>query len=157
MHVSDRLGLREKAKQIRDDLGSVANDKRRVSKLVNEEGMVQVAGIPRTPEFMELIENLAVVLVGTDRNFHAHRRPAGMVARKNLLWQWVKRGGRLALRADHCTRRNSGKTGCRRADFQRVLLPRRLAFHARCEADHTTFGKSCENLNCLFYEYGKAM
>src|SRR5262245_906513 len=26
-----------------------------------------------------------------------------------------------------------------------------------CEADHTTFGKSCENLNCLFYEYGKAM
>jgi hypothetical protein len=38
MHVSDRFGLRKKAKQIRDDLGSVANDKRRVSKLVNEEG-----------------------------------------------------------------------------------------------------------------------
>jgi hypothetical protein len=58
MHVSDRFGLREKAKQIRDDLGSAANDERRVSKLVNEEGMVQVAGIPRTPEFMQLIENL---------------------------------------------------------------------------------------------------
>src|SRR5262249_2623366 len=161
MHVSDRFGLREKTKQIRDDLGSVANDERRVSKLVNEEWMVQVAGIPRTPEFMELVENLGVVLVGTDRDFYgnAHRRPAGMVARKNLLWQWVhlKRGGRLALRADHCTQRNRGKTGCRRADFQRVSLSRRLAFHARCEADHTTFGKSCENLNCLFYEYGKAM
>src|SRR5215510_7612397 len=139
MHVSDRLGLREKAKQIRDDLGSVANDERRVSKLVNEEGMVQVAGIPLTPEFMELIENLAVVLVGTDRNFYgnAHRRPAGMVARKNLLWQWVKRGGRLALRADHCTRRNSGKT----AAAEQIFNGFRLAFHARCEADHTTFGK----------------
>jgi hypothetical protein len=81
MHVSDRLGLREKAKQIRDDLPSVANDERRVSKLVNEEWMVQVASIPRTPEFMQLIENLGVVLLGTDRNFHgnAHRRPAGMV------------------------------------------------------------------------------
>src|SRR5262249_41881168 len=43
MHVSDRLGLREKAKQIRDDLGSVANDERGVAKLVNEEWMVQVA------------------------------------------------------------------------------------------------------------------
>jgi hypothetical protein len=53
--------------------------------------MVQVASIPRTPEFMQLIENLGVVLLGTDRNFHgnAHRRPAGMVARKNLLWQCV--------------------------------------------------------------------
>jgi hypothetical protein len=47
MHVSDRLGLREKAKQIRDDLDSVPNDERRVSKLVNEEWMVQVAGLPR--------------------------------------------------------------------------------------------------------------
>src|SRR5262245_31811643 len=86
MHVSHRFGLREKAKQIRDDLPSVANDERRVSKLVNEEWMVQVAGIPRTPEFMQLIENLGIVLVGTDRNFYgdAHRRPAGMVARQNL-------------------------------------------------------------------------
>src|SRR5499433_1261065 len=86
MHISNRFGLREKAKQIRDDLPSVANDERRVSKLVNEEWMVQVAGIPRTPEFMQLIENLGVVLVGTDRNFHgnARRRPAGMMARKNL-------------------------------------------------------------------------
>src|SRR5215470_16698436 len=79
MHVSDRLGLREKAKQIREDLGSVANDERRVSKLVNEEWMVQVAGVPRTPEFMQLIENLVVVLVGAQRNFcgTAHQRSAG--------------------------------------------------------------------------------
>ena len=33
MHVSDRFGLREKAKQIREDLSPVANDERRVSKL----------------------------------------------------------------------------------------------------------------------------
>ena len=62
VHISDRLGLREEAKQIGEDLGSVANDERRVSKLVNEEWMVQVTGIPRTPEFMQLIENLVVVL-----------------------------------------------------------------------------------------------
>ena len=120
---------------------------------------MQVAGIPRTPEFMQLIENLGVVLVGTDRNFYgnAHRRPAAGV-RKNLCESGSHQpGGRLALRADHCTQRNRGKTDCRRADFERVSLPRCLAFHARCEADHTTFGKSCENLNCLFYEYGKAM
>src|SRR5499427_3866951 len=81
MHVSDRLGLREKAKQIRDDLPSVANDERRVSKLVNEEWMVQVTGVTRTPEFMQLIENLVVVLVGAHRNFcgTAHRRSAAIV------------------------------------------------------------------------------
>src|SRR5262252_5897947 len=79
MHVSDRLGLREKAKQIRDDLPSVANDERRVSKLVNEEWMVQVTSVPRAPEFMQLIENLVVVLVCAQRNFcrTAHRRSAG--------------------------------------------------------------------------------
>jgi hypothetical protein len=88
MHVSNRLGLREKAKQIRDDLPSVANDERRVSKLVNEEWMVQVVGIPRTPEFMQLIENLGVVLVGTDRNFYAHRRPAAGGPQESM-WQWV--------------------------------------------------------------------
>ena len=79
MHVSDRFGLREKAKQISDDLGSVANDECRVSELVNEEWMMQVAGVPRTPEFMQLIENLIVVLVGARRDFcgTAHRRSAG--------------------------------------------------------------------------------
>src|SRR5499433_2013518 len=79
MHISNRFGLREKAKQIREDLPSVANDERRVSKLVNEEWMVQVTGIPRAPEFMQLIENLVVVLVGAQRNFcgTAHRRSAG--------------------------------------------------------------------------------
>jgi hypothetical protein len=81
MHVSNRLGLREKAKQIGEDLGSVANDERRVSKLVNKEWMVQVAGIPRTPEFMQLIENLVVVVVGTNRDFcgTVHRRSADIV------------------------------------------------------------------------------
>jgi len=81
MHISDRLGLREKAKQIRNDLPSVANDESRVSKLVNEERMVQVAGIPRTPEFTQVIENLVVVLAGTNRNFcgTAHRRSADIV------------------------------------------------------------------------------
>src|SRR5215813_1983458 len=120
MHISNRFGLREKAKQIRDDLPSVANDERRVSKLVNEEWMMQVAGIPRTPEFMQLIENLGVVLLGTDRNFrgNAHRRPAGWSpARLFVAVGHIKRGGRLASRADHCTQRNSGKTDCRRADF----------------------------------------
>src|SRR5262249_15503120 len=39
----------------------------------------------------------------------------------------IKRGGRLALRAEHCKKRNSGKTDCRRADFLRVWLSRRLA------------------------------
>src|SRR6266446_2056911 len=79
MHISDRFGLREKAKQISDDLGSVANDECRVSKLVNEEWMVQVAGITRAPEFLQLIENLVVVLLGAHRNFcgTAHRRSAG--------------------------------------------------------------------------------
>src|SRR5262245_52193026 len=158
MHVSNRLGLREKAKQIRDDLGPVANDERRVSKLVNEEWMVQVAGIPRTPEFMQLIDNLGVVLVGTDRNFYgnAHRRPAGMVARKNLCGSGshqTKPQVSVESRPLHAEKQR--KTDRRRADFQRVSSSRRLAFHARCEADHTTFGKSCENLNCLFYEYGK--
>ena len=47
MHVADRFGLREKAKQICDHLSPVANDERRVSKLVNEEWMVQVMGVPR--------------------------------------------------------------------------------------------------------------
>src|SRR6516162_1267198 len=71
MHISNRLALREKAKQIRNDLPSVANDER----------MVQVAGISRTPEFMQLIENLVVVLVGANRNFcgTAHRRSADIV------------------------------------------------------------------------------
>jgi len=50
MHISDRFGLREKAKQIREDLSPVANDERRVSKLVNEEWMVQVTGVPRAPQ-----------------------------------------------------------------------------------------------------------
>src|SRR5215470_19569565 len=81
MHVSDRLGLREKAKQISDDLPSVANDECRVSKLVNEEWMVQMAGVPRAPEFLQLIENLVVVLLGAHRNFcgTAHRRSAGIL------------------------------------------------------------------------------
>jgi hypothetical protein len=35
MHISNRLGLREKAKQVSDYLGSSTNDERRVSKLVN--------------------------------------------------------------------------------------------------------------------------
>src|SRR6516165_10854606 len=41
--------------------------------------MVQVTGVPRTPEFMQLIENLVVVLLGAQRNFcgTAHRRSAG--------------------------------------------------------------------------------
>src|SRR5262249_15839117 len=79
MHISNRFGLREKAKQISEDLSPVADDKRRVSKLVNEEWMVQMAGVPRTPEFIQLIENLIVVLVGTQRDFcgTAHRRSAG--------------------------------------------------------------------------------
>jgi len=80
-----------------------------------------------------------------------------MVARKNLLWQWVKRGGRLALRADHCTRRNSGKTAAAEQIFNGFRYQDVSPFDPRCEADHTTFGKSCENLNCLFYEYGKAV
>src|SRR5262245_5404925 len=81
MNISNRFGLREKAKQISEDLSPVANDKRRVSKLMNEEWMVQVASVPCTPEFMHLIENLVVVLVGTHRNFcgTAHRRSAGIV------------------------------------------------------------------------------
>src|SRR5258708_38462572 len=81
VHISHRFGLREKAKQISDDLGSVANDECRVSKLVNEEWMVQVAGITRAPEFLQLIENLVVVLLGAHRNFcgTAHRRSAGIV------------------------------------------------------------------------------
>jgi hypothetical protein len=77
-----------------------------------------------------------------------------LAARENLCGSGShKRGGRLALRADHCTQRNRGKT----ATAEQIFNGFRLAFHARCEADHTTFGKSCENLNCLFYEYGKAM
>src|SRR5258708_20517401 len=84
MHISDRFGLREKAKQISDDLDSVANDECRVSKLVNEEWMMQVAGVPRAPEFLQLIENLVVVLLGAHRNFcgTAHRRSAGIVTRR---------------------------------------------------------------------------
>src|SRR5262249_62338637 len=73
MHISDRLGLREKAKQIRDDLPSVANDERRVSKLANEERMVQGAGIPRTPEFMQRIEDLVVVLAGANHKSFGSR------------------------------------------------------------------------------------
>src|SRR5258708_24496251 len=43
--------------------------------------MVQVAGITRAPEFLQLIENLVVVLLGAHRNFcgTAHRRSAGIV------------------------------------------------------------------------------
>lgn len=121
--------------------------------------MVQVAGIPRTPEFMQLIENLGVVLVGTDRDFYgnAHRRPAAGV-RKNLRESGSHQlGGRLALRADHCTQRNSGKTECAEQIFNGFHYQDVSPFDPRCEADLTTFGKSCENLNCLFYEYGKAM
>jgi len=38
--------------------------------------MVQVACIARTPEFVQLIEDLIVILLGTSRNFRwsAHRR-----------------------------------------------------------------------------------
>src|SRR6516162_8697917 len=51
MHISNRLALREKAKQIRNDLPSVANDERRVSKFVNEARPSLVIGWvrPRIP------------------------------------------------------------------------------------------------------------
>ena len=52
MHISNWLGLRDKSKQVSHDLGSVSNHERRVSKLVNQARVVQVAGVPRSPEFM---------------------------------------------------------------------------------------------------------
>jgi len=45
MHISDRLGLREEAEQISDDPGSVTDDERRVSKLMDQERVVQVTSI----------------------------------------------------------------------------------------------------------------
>ncbi len=118
MHISDRFGLREKAKQISDDLDSVANDECRVSKLVNEEWMMQVAGVPRAPEFLQLIENLVVVLLGAHRNFcgTAHRRSAGIVttrihiavgshqmSRELSIWQHTA-GPTVAVKNSICTR-----------------------------------------------------
>src|SRR5260221_12608971 len=81
MHISDRFGLREKAKQISDDLDSVANDECRVSKLVNEEWMMQRAGVPRAPEFLQLIANLVEDLLGPHRDFDGthHRAATGNV------------------------------------------------------------------------------
>jgi hypothetical protein len=75
MHISDRLGLRDEAEQISDDPRSVADDERRVSKLMDQERVVQVTSIAPIPEFRQRLENLIVVLLRTDRYFH--RRSTG--------------------------------------------------------------------------------
>ena len=67
MHISDRLGLRDKAEQISDDPRSVTDDERGVSKLMDQERVVQVTRIAPIPEFRQLLENLIVVLLRTDR------------------------------------------------------------------------------------------
>jgi hypothetical protein len=89
MHIPNRLSLRDKAKQVSDDLGSPMNEEGRVSKLMNQEWMVKVAGISIVPEFMQLIENLIVVLLGTSpkfllecsSTFHWSARLLGLVKR----------------------------------------------------------------------------
>ena len=45
MHVSNWLGLRDKAEQISDDPRFVMDDERRVSKLMDQERVVQVTSI----------------------------------------------------------------------------------------------------------------
>src|SRR6266511_5293236 len=50
MHISDRLGLRDEAEQISDDPGSVTDDERRVSKLMDQERVVQVTRIAPIPD-----------------------------------------------------------------------------------------------------------
>src|SRR5262249_51219245 len=69
VHVSDRLGLRDKAEQVRSDPRSVTRDERRVSELVDQKRVVEVTGIAPIPEFRQVFENLIVVLLGADRNF----------------------------------------------------------------------------------------
>ena len=69
VHVSDRLGLRDEAEQIRDDPRSVTHDERCVSELVDQKRVVQVTGIAPIPEFRQVRENLIVVLLGAGSIF----------------------------------------------------------------------------------------
>jgi hypothetical protein len=68
MHVAHRLGLREKAEQVGGDLPSPADDEGRISELVDEERVVELAGVAPVPEFMQLVEDAVVVLPGADLN-----------------------------------------------------------------------------------------
>ena len=79
MHISDRLGLRDEAEQISDDPRSVTDDERRVSKLMDQERVVQVTSIAPIPEFRQLFKNLIVVLQRTGRYFYwlVHGRSTG--------------------------------------------------------------------------------
>ena len=70
MHISNRLGLRDKAEQVSVNPESVTNYERRISKLMDEERVVQVTSIAPIPEFRQLIQNLIVVLLRTDRYFY---------------------------------------------------------------------------------------
>jgi hypothetical protein len=69
VHVSDRLGLRDEAEQIRDDPRSGTHDERCVSELVDQKRVVQVTGIAAIPEFRQVGENLIVVLPGAGQYF----------------------------------------------------------------------------------------
>jgi hypothetical protein len=51
MHISNWLDLRDKAKQISNDVDPVVNYERRVSKLMDEEWVVQVKSLAAVPEF----------------------------------------------------------------------------------------------------------
>jgi hypothetical protein len=70
MHISNRLGLREKAEQISNDLRSIANYEGRVPELMDQERVMQVTSVAALPKFRQLLEDLIVILLCAERYFN---------------------------------------------------------------------------------------
>jgi hypothetical protein len=72
MHISNRLGLRDKAEQISNDLRSIANYEGRAPKLMDQKRVVQVTSIAVLPKFRQLLKDLIVILLGAERYLYRH-------------------------------------------------------------------------------------
>src|SRR5262249_28599678 len=70
MYISNRLGLRQKAKEIGHHAITVFDDIGRVAELVREHRMMETQGAIAAPEVHDLGNNLVIVGFGTLLDFH---------------------------------------------------------------------------------------
>ena len=68
MHVADRLNLRDEAKQIGNHLGTNTGYESRVAEFIDKHRVMKRTGVPAIPEFLQVLENLLVVLPGARAN-----------------------------------------------------------------------------------------
>jgi hypothetical protein len=166
MHISNRFGLRDKAEQISDDTRSFTNDECRVSKLTDEEGVVQVTSIAPIPEFRQALQESdcspaayrSIFLLACSWTFH-WRRPFGRKA--TLITQSIYGGAAVAInrspfypyRVRRCLRpdsfRSCSKLGAARRQHYRTAVirgghHRQMARHA--QGDRAT---PCARRSCL--------